>query len=262
MRGGDIKMSGASERKNFTLIELLVVIAIIAILAAILLPALQAARARAKASNCISNMKQLGLDVQNYLDVSRGCYAANHSRPGAYSYSQWAKEIIYTVNRKGFKESAPPQYYFCPSTAYQKSYNYTYGVFDVPDKKNGNGFFKIDTSVWGDIFMYSGVGTPGICAKKCRLPSAFPAFADSVFSNRHSTVSYRGLGNYRMRAYNDTGGMSFRHGGKATILYLDCHVASSAADDLWGNMKGIDPAFKINGSMWEDDLDNPIPKFE
>jgi len=53
-------------RRGFTLIELLVVIAIIAVLIALLLPAVQAAREAARRAQCVNNLKQLGLGIQNY----------------------------------------------------------------------------------------------------------------------------------------------------------------------------------------------------
>ncbi len=109
--------------RQFTLIELLIVIAIIAILAAMLLPALNKARERARSTECISKIKQLSMSVFSYSDDFNG-YAPVSQKYNGLNHV-WSR----TLWRAGY---AQPKMFHCPSaTTY-------YGALDLLKEKFDN----------------------------------------------------------------------------------------------------------------------------
>lgn len=92
-----------SNNRGFTLIELLVVIAIIAVLISLLLPAVQSAREAARRSQCINNLKQLGLAMHNYNDVNNVLPLGRTLQAGTYRpFSQFARILNYMEQRNTF----------------------------------------------------------------------------------------------------------------------------------------------------------------
>ncbi|MBQ6351943.1 MAG: prepilin-type N-terminal cleavage/methylation domain-containing protein [Lentisphaeria bacterium] len=107
-------------KQIFTLIELLVVIAIIAILAAMLLPALQQARARAHATRCINNLKSLATLAQVYVDDNRGWWGAPNGRYIGDSSWMWNMHKAKMINMPKDLRHVPASL-VCPSIPYLES---------------------------------------------------------------------------------------------------------------------------------------------
>src|SRR5262245_36406141 len=138
-------------RTGFTLVELLVVIAIIGVLVALVLPAVKAAREASRRSKCQNNLRQIGLALQNYIDVlqvyppsstsgfARGVWNYPGSGPTdptihLHSFASLVLPYLEQANLQGtinynVSALAPAnrtaaaqvvQVYFCPSFAFPK----------------------------------------------------------------------------------------------------------------------------------------------
>lgn len=140
------------KRTGFTLIELLVVIAIIAILAAILFPVFARARANARRTTSLSNLKQIGLAVAQYLQDNDGRYPASVTErqgdnpttaEGAAVWSIRAKLQPYVKSHQLFKDPSAPAWPANAGTATGIFYPTDYGFHNNDGKfASGHAWYK------------------------------------------------------------------------------------------------------------------------
>ena len=169
-------------KKQFTLIELLVVIAIIAILAAMLLPALSAARERARSANCISKLNNFGKAIIMYGDPNKGYIPCDDGLTGTiatditnviFDYSSAGKASSATAGNKillgGYmgmnltevKKDNAEKTFKCPSdstnfdkTTAEKSASYIYAPIKTEDASNYKRRMIIGRDNPGAALMY------------------------------------------------------------------------------------------------------------
>lgn len=110
-------------RNSFTLVELLVVIAIIAILAGMLLPALNKARDAAKATNCLGNLKQIGMMMSLYQDSFKGAYPTPENAP------EWNDGVKGWTNQLRVMQGATQSLFHCPADA-ERNFSYAMNVHE------------------------------------------------------------------------------------------------------------------------------------
>jgi prepilin-type N-terminal cleavage/methylation domain-containing protein/prepilin-type processing-associated H-X9-DG protein len=145
----------SSTRKGFTLIELLVVIAIIAVLIALLLPAVQAAREAARRSQCVNNLKQIGLALHNYHQTG------DKFPPG---HAQSAHNIGYAGQYAGWTEWGPQAMLlpYMEQTPVYNAINFMFcGGYDYGQQCNGTSWTTIINSYLCPSDGNAGNGKPG-----------------------------------------------------------------------------------------------------
>ncbi len=223
---------------SFTLIELLVVVAIIAVLVAILLPALSAAREQAKAAECASNLRQLGLGILNYAENHNGvmykAYVDEYDwRVHPSSWWTWALYLTgYLPHPEAAGGDSRSRIWRCPTAetdaagnGCKAAVNYTY--------------LRMYNEYWWETTT---------TAMWCRLdgidnPSRQIFLIDGVLRGEDlgggSAGCMSGAGTrfgMIIPEYFLSGSAGFVHGGNASMLFSDWHVAGCFRHDVTRDM--------------------------
>ena len=230
----------------FTLIELLVVIAIIAILAAILFPVFARARENARRTSCLSNIKQMGLGMMQYVQDYDDIYPTHYN--GTQRWPQMMNPYVKSN-----------QLYDCPSRDAGFSYNGSYA---------SAGQIGYGMNYYLNSYYYPSSATPGLAMAAIQRPSETVWIAEIVGVPKGSDpaliIEYQCYPPYFGAIANRTsttygfdvvpdakGRLSTRHFDGTNVLWGDGHAKWMRRDVLDGDIvAGTETANKNASKYW------------
>jgi len=228
----------SARRRGFTLIELLVVIAIIAVLIALLLPAVQAAREAARRTQCVNNLKQLGLALHNYHSINNGLPPGRIFPAGTFP-------LIFSgaQNTTWFNLMLP----LIEQTAAGNAYNFTLGA-EGPQTPLPQGYFANSTVAASKIGIFQ---CPSDRQNMFQIPTTYAggALSGPIMTKGNYAVSW---GNTQWDQQMVTGtttpyfASAFGHNGNISFASVQDGLSTTvfAAEVLQGALNDV------RGLMW------------
>jgi prepilin-type processing-associated H-X9-DG protein len=261
----------------FTLVELLVVIGIIAILVAMLLPTLNRAREAAKASTCLSNLRQCGIALALYATDSKGYIPASINyryapgvgeqnapwalflfRPDAGPIgNQWqdlpgryirSRMVLLCPSMRTYEETIGAS----PSSNAYRDMGRAYGMYgmahDVWKIGDNEGGAYVRRSLLNDLTPNNPTDTyvwVTYRLDRAPQPTRWALLADTTQSG--SNLGRTGTTFWARRMNSSDAAVYLVHNGRANILFADTHAEAIAADELGSLSNSYDKATNTSG---------------